>query len=195
MIYIAHSQHVGEQMVYQNLDRHTRGAPVGPHGRAQYVLAALALLLWTTQVLAEPQKRGEFNDWVLVCDQSEELNEERCFIVQELRVKETNQRVVRIEVGYVAKTGKPAALITLPLGISLQHGMLLQVDEGEESRYAFTRCVPGGCIAAVALTDAQIGALKAGSTAHVQFHDGLAREVNLDMSLSGFTAAFSSMQN
>jgi len=182
-------------MVSQKLDPHTRGASVGPQGPTRYVLASLALLLCATHAIAEPEKRGEFNDWVLVCDQSEDLNEERCFILQELRVKETNQRVVRIEVGFVAKTGQPAALITLPLGISLQHGMLLQIDEGEKSRYAFTRCVPGGCIAAVSLTDGQIGALKAGSIAHVKFHDGLAREVNLDMSLSGFTAAFNSIEN
>ncbi len=160
-----------------------------------HVVAAVALTLWAAPGAAEPEKRGEFKDWVLICDHSDELNEERCFILQELRVKETNQRVVRIEVGFVAKTGQPAALITLPLGISLQHGMLFQVDQGEQTRYAFTRCVPGGCIAAVPLSDAQIAALKAGSVAHLQFHDGLAREVNLDMSLSGFTAAFASIND
>ena len=153
----------------------------------------LVALLAGAAVEANPEHGQTFKNWTARCEQAPGTDVERCFIFQNLVLKESGQRLVHVAVGYLAANGQPAAVITLPLGISLPPGAAISVDGGDAVDITIERCDSSGCVGAVALSDALITALKRGREARVSFHDGTRRRIAVPVSLLGFTAGFNAL--
>ena len=146
--------------------------------------------------MAEPQIRETHKDWTVVCDQPEQLEEEICLIVQQKNLRNSNQPVIRIEVGYSPQNGQPLLLATVsttPLGITLPHGLEIQVDELEAIRYAFGSCIAAGCVVGINLTEEQVAEFKRGNEAKFTFQDTQGRRITVPISLAGFTAAYNAV--
>jgi len=170
------------------------------------LIAGWILLTLALPGLSAPENGKVFQDWVVNCEsleqpeneeaaQEEKADEaERCYIVQIISLKETNQRLVHMAVGHLTAEQTPAAIITLPLGVSLPPGLGLQIDDGEAQRFAVERCHVGGCVGALALNNEAIEAMKKGENALVIFYDTNRREVGVNISLKGFTAGFDSLK-
>lgn len=155
--------------------------------------ALLVALLAVGPVAAKPEHGQTFKNWTARCEQAPGTREERCFIFQNLVLKESGQRLVHVAVGYLAADRRAAAVVTLPLGISLPPGAAISVDGGDAVKLIIERCDSNGCIGAVALSDSLIAALKRGREARVSFHDGTRRRIAVPVSLLGFTAGFESL--
>ena len=155
---------------------------------------ALVAFHVATPSAAAPTDGQQFKDWVAACPEVEGAGEVRCFIFQNLAVRESNQPVLSIRIGYVRGSEQPAALMTVPLGVFLPVGMEIRVDESEPTRIAYQVCNQGGCIAALPMDDARIAAFKAGQKANISFQDGRRQPVTVPVSLSGFTAGFASLR-
>jgi len=117
----------------------------------------------------------------------------RCFIFQNLVLKESGQRLVHVAVGYLAGNNQAAAVITMPLGISLPAGAAISVGGGDPLDVVIERCDSSGCIGAVTLNAAVVAQLKRGREARIGFHDGTRRRIEVPVSLLGFTAGFNSL--
>lgn len=143
---------------------------------------------------AESKSGQDFKDWRMKCEVQEGSEEERCYIVQGLVTKEGGRQILNVAVGYLAKTEQPAAIITLPLGISLPQGVSLQVDEGESTRFPVERCNQTGCLAGIALDEERLTAFRNGLEARVTFYDGARQPVTVPVSLKGFTAGFDAIR-
>ena len=152
----------------------------------------VSLLLWAP-LQAKPQHGQSFKNWTARCEQAPGTSLERCFIFQNLVLKESGQRVVHMAVGYLAANGQAAAVITMPLGISLPAGASISVDGGEPEDIIIERCDANGCVGALALSGALIAALKRGREARISFHDASRRRIAVPVSLLGFTAGFNSL--
>lgn len=153
----------------------------------------LMVLFMSGSVRAEPKHGQSFKNWTTRCEKSPGTSVERCFVFQNLVLKESGQRLVHMAVGYLAANGQPAAVITMPLGISLPPGATISVDGGKPEEIVIERCDTNGCVGAVTLSDRLVAALKRGREAHIGFHDGSRRRIAVPVSLLGFTAAFNSL--
>lgn len=151
-------------------------------------------LLASGSAAAKPEHGQTFNNWTARCEQAPGANVERCFIFQNLVFKESGQRLVHVAVGYLATNGQAAAVITMPLGISLPPGASISVDGGEAVKIVIERCDANGCVGALALDDALVTALKRGREAQISFHDASRRRIAVPVSLLGFTAGFNSLE-
>jgi invasion protein IalB len=167
-------------------------------------LSLLALTLFPAVGLAAPVPGTTFKDWIVSCevpkeatgDDASRSEEQRrhCYIVQNLVLKEKNQRVLVIAVTYPKGKDQPIAMLTMPLGIALPPGISLSVDGDKPRRYAVDRCLASGCKAGIVLDEKLLGRFKAGNRAVVTVHDGRRNPIALPVSLQGFTAALRSLQ-
>lgn len=137
--------------------------------------------------------RESHGDWQIRCAP----DGEECFMYQLVLDPEENPvaefSLVRLPEGAEAAAG---ATVVTPLGTLLTAGLVLQVDSGEARQYPFSWCVQIGCFSRFGFDDASVAAMKRGSTAQMRLASIAAPEqpLTLDVSLSGFTAAFDSLE-
>ena len=160
-----------------------------------------ALILWLgvagsgaiafAPAAAAAAKHGQaFQDWMIKCEGGEGVTE-RCVAFQNIVVTESRQQLLVLAAGYLGPKGEPWIVLTVPLGVLLQSGLALKVDEGERFDAAFKICTAKGCEAGIPLDDDLLPLMKAGLVARVAFMDGTARrQITVPVSLAGFSAAF-----
>ena len=156
--------------------------------------ATLLLVSVYPPLVGEPRVRETFQEWTVVCDTPEQLETEVCVIVQERQQRETERLVIRVEVGFAVQTGRPFAVITVPLGVALQAGLIMQVDDGEDTRFEFGSCIPKGCLVGTGLSQELLEIMMRGFEAQLTFRDNRGRDLTVPVSLLGFTAAIRSIQ-
>lgn len=152
------------------------------------------LLVFSTTLAAQPRVRETYQDWTVICDTPEQLETEVCLIVQQRNLRDSDQPVIRVEIGYAVQTGAPFAVVTAPLGVALSAGLSMQIDYGELSRFDYGSCIPKGCIVGTGLSDAQITAMRKGHEAQFTFKDNRNRDIAVPVSLNGFTAALRAIE-
>ena len=154
-------------------------------------------VLSTGEVLGEDMGDGSYignthGDWELICV---ELADEPdpCQMYQLLRDAEGNATaeitLVPLPPGQEAAAG---ATILTPLETLLTAQLVMQIDDGQAKVYPFTFCAAVGCIARVGFTAEEVDAFRRGAAATWTVVPVAApdQQVDLTMSLIGFTAAF-----
>lgn len=96
--------------------------------------------------------------------------------------------------GVTADGKSVAAALTVrtPLGTLIPYGVRVKIDDGEVHPVNLVRCVPNSCLARAPLTEQDVALFKQGSQATFGFF--LTEEVLVNVSLSGFTAAYESLK-
>jgi len=112
----------------------------------------------------------------------------RCRAVQTIILRKTRKRLLSVRVSRPAG-GEAALIVTLPHGLFLPAGISWRIDEGEEGRLTVQTCNVGGCYAGMPLGDKQLGALKRGGKLIISFQDLNKKQVQVAVSLRGFTDA------
>jgi len=120
---------------------------------------------------------------------------ERCAAVQTaVAEKAKNVGVTAIIVRGDNKGKKVSVFRVLaPIGVFLPTGVALEVDGKAASRIPFARCLPGGCLAFVGLTDTLLAKLKKGTKANLIIYQGPGSGIGVPLSLNGFTKAHDSL--
>jgi len=136
---------------------------------------------------------SEHTDWEIRCERREEGNDP-CQLYQLLEDQNGNA-VAEINIfPLVGEDGEAVAGATIvtPLETLLTAQLGLQVDNAGVKRYPFSWCSAIGCFARLGFAQADIDAFKAGNVARVLIVPVIApdQRVALEVSLSGFTAAF-----
>ncbi|PIL19485.1 hypothetical protein P775_15205 [Puniceibacterium antarcticum] len=130
--------------------------------------------------------------WDVQCLKVEE-GEEPCQMYQLLKDGK-GSNVAEVSLFKVDGSSEVAAGATfvVPLETLLTQKLTIAVDTGPAKRYDFSFCTQVGCYARVGFTSAEMAAFKAGVAGKVTIVPALApdQKVTLDMSLSGFTAAY-----
>ena len=162
------------------------------------LLIAGLLTVSGSAVTAKPEHGKAFKDWQTACEkppakEGQEV-EEQCYIFQNISMKDTKKRLLLIAIGYVGGDGKPAAIMTLPLGILLPPGVGFTVGDSKPQQVPVRQCIPNGCRAVLQLSDALIANMKKGTQAQVTLHDMSGRPIGVPVSLLGFTAGFNSLK-
>ena len=141
-----------------------------------------------------PYLREVVGDWGIECLRAEEGKEEPCQMFQSLKDDNgnlvSNVRIFKLPAGGQAVAG---ALIAVPLETLLTAQLTISVDGGANAkRYPFTVCDRLGCYARIGLSAEDVAAFRRGAKAQVGIVPFVAPEerLQLDMSLTGFTAGF-----
>jgi len=162
------------------------------------VLTCLTLfLLVPHRVLADEPTAQDFDDWRMVCETVEK--EQRCRAFQRLSIKQDDKTQVMLiaSIGYVddGKAGRvPTLRLSTPLGVVLPAGLAVNIDKGEKENLPFHICLLDGCMTEIGLSDKGIADMKKGRAMHVVYRAaGIKQPVAVQISLKGFTAAYTAL--
>jgi invasion protein IalB len=159
-------------------------------------LASVLVLAAAQQAHAEPKQGQTYGDWQVQCPViNAKTHETRCNLFQNVSLKDSRQTVLQVAVGYLPKVENPLMLITLPLGIWLPPGALIDIDRKQVKKLPFDRCgQDSGCLVGFEADNALQAKLKAGSVMHVTFRDSSHRPITLPVSLAGIGAGLEALR-
>ena len=139
---------------------------------------------------ANAQDNSE-NAWMHRC--SGEDNKKRCEIAQRLSAKESGQRVVEIAITRLPEKDKVRAVMVLPLGVAIQPGIRLRVDDGKTYSAGISHCLQDGCYAYLEIPGKLLKAMKRGKAVRLAMATHQGKQMTIPMSLMGFTASYNKL--
>ena len=118
-----------------------------------------------------------------------------CQIVQSATQSDSGQIVLQSVVKYVPESPQPVLFLTGPLGIYLPKGISLFVDDSDKGkRISLQRCDQTGCLGVLVLQDDFLRTMKEGNTVKAIIALNEEQNLQLPISLDGFTKALASLQ-
>jgi invasion protein IalB len=138
-------------------------------------------------------------NWTVRCGEKKEGDTAppHCEIFQRLVSKDSGQRVTEFAVGYPDGPGAgrdARGVIVLPLGVVVDEGMDMQIDEGQKFKFRVRYCMAKGCLAFLNLNDNLLSALSGGREALITGKAFNGQDVNIRLSLDGFGEALKKIQ-
>src|SRR5262249_34348382 len=120
----------------------------------------------------QPQQGGQpeltYSFWTKVCQKGPEANAKQvCFIAREAHM-ESGVPVVLLVLVEPEGEAKKLLRVTLPLGMSLQAGTRVIIDNGQPLTGPYVICLPNGCMAEYEASDELVTKMKSGQRLHVQ---------------------------
>ncbi len=171
---------------------------------AQWLPCDVALAETNNKKEATPDKKTEsvknkettnkkFQDWIYQCG-GEGLNDDQCYIMQNIFIQESDLRLLSVAVGYLGPDDSPWLFFTLPLGVYLPAGMVFNIDGADENKLPIRICLPDGCKSSIGLDKKLLNALKKGNKVKVAFLDGNSqKQITVEVSLTGFSRGFAAL--
>ena len=137
--------------------------------------------------------KDTFGDWQVRCAP----DGKECFMYQ-LALDTEKNPVAEVSILKLPEAAEADAGVTVvtPLGTLLPNGVVLQVDGGEPRQYPFAWCSQVGCFARFGLARTSVDGMKRGNSGKITLVSVGAPQspVVLDLSLTGFTAAYDSLE-
>lgn len=144
----------------------------------------------------QPYVREAFGDWALRCLFAPE-GPDPCQMYQ-LLLNEDDTPVAEISIVPLAPGGDAQAgvIVVVPLETQLTAQLTLAIDGGQGRRYPYDFCNAAGCIARFGLSADQVAQFKRGAQGNITIVPAAApdQQINLTMSLTGFTTGFDATQ-
>jgi invasion protein IalB len=110
-----------------------------------------------------------------------------CEVYQRLVVAKSGQRVAEFAVGFPKGKQDGRGVIVLPLGILLEDGIVMQIDEGQKFKFKPRYCTSDGCFAFINVSAALVNALEKGNEVHFNAKALNGKEIKIRMSLKGLS--------
>lgn len=186
--------------VNEAVDAAAPEAPAQPAAPAQAEPPAQPETPAQPEAPAEPQLvRSTYDDWTVLClpDGSRCAMEQIGYI--ENGESALSMRIDKLPQGANVNGESVEAVATLltPLGVLLQPGMKLKIDSADTLSSPYFLCQPNGCIVRAPLQAELLTSLKRGNVARMAYAiimENEEREIIVDISLKGFTAAFGALK-
>jgi invasion protein IalB len=163
-----------------------------PKGKAapKAAPAAPAAAPTEQQPPAAEQPQLIFSPWTKFCLKGQEANAKQvCFTGKDGRV-ESGMPVVAAVLIEPENEPKKILRVTLPLGMSLQPGTRVIVDQGQPMTGPYVICFNNGCMADYEASGELIGKLKKGQGLVVQGINGAGQPISLVLPLGDFSKAY-----
>lgn len=144
---------------------------------------------------AEVRERNQ--DWIVRCQPAPEDAfgaGEFCEMYQQVSEQENDQTVLEAVIGFPPDSERPVALFNLPLGMLLPPGVAMSIDGGEAERFAVQICLQAGCRTSIELGDELLSQMRSGERATLTIADPQNREVEIPLSLLGFSASLDTLR-
>ena len=132
------------------------------------------------------QPQMTFSPWTKVCQKPPEPNSQKvCFTGRDGRIDQGMPVVAAV---LIEADGQPKKMlrITLPLGMALQPGTRVIVDDGQPLTAPYVVCIPNGCMADYEASQELIDHLKKGKGVALQGIRGNGQPVSIILPLAEF---------
>jgi invasion protein IalB len=131
-----------------------------------------------------------YSFWTKVCQKGPEANAKQvCFLARDARV-ESGMPVAVVVLVEPEGEARKFLRVTLPLGVSLQAGTRVIIDNGQPLTGPYVICLSNGCMAEYEASDEMITKMKSGQNLHVQGINGSGQPINIPMPLADFAKAY-----
>lgn len=132
--------------------------------------------------------------WKIRCNSEEakaaEEKRGKCEVFQQLIVQESKQRFAEFAIGFPEGQTEARGIMILPLGILLEQGVEMKIDDQQSFKFKVRYCEPGGCAAFLSLNEQVLDMLRNGKTAKVTLQSAQGKTMSFEMSLKGFGDLF-----
>jgi invasion protein IalB len=138
------------------------------------------------QQAGQGQPQISFSPWTKLCPKGPDANAKKlCFTGRDGRVESGMPVVAAV---LVEPEGEPKKMlrITLPLGMALQPGTRLVVDQGQPITAPYVTCIPNGCVADYEASQDLINNMKKGTGLVLQGISGNGQGVSIVIPLADF---------
>jgi invasion protein IalB len=154
-----------------------------------FVLALPAAALAQADGAAKPAE----SIWIKVCSTDQASKQKVCITRADLR-GENGSFVSSVTIQQVGEEKRYGLGVLMPLGVLLPPGVKLAVDGAPLATAQFTICLPQPpiCVGSVGAQGDFIDALKKGGKLTLTAQNSQGKDVNLDVSLVGFSKVFDS---
>jgi invasion protein IalB len=142
----------------------------------------------------QPQQGGQpeltYSFWTKVCQKGPEASAKQvCFIAREAHM-ESGVPVVLVVLVEPEGEAKKLLRVTLPLGVWLQAGTRVIIDNGQPFTGPYVICLPNGCMAEYEASDELVTKMKSGQSLHVQAINGSRQPISIPIPLGDFAKAY-----
>lgn len=139
-----------------------------------------------------PPEVKNVGDWLVRCYPAQ--TQSPCDMYQQQNQKDSQQRVLAVSIAYIPHLDKHAIQISVPLGVSIERGLVLQSGSFTSPVMPYRRCDRAGCYVEMLIDNSTIDQLNhGGSDALIKVVADDGKNYQLKLSLNGFTAAHDSM--
>ena len=134
-----------------------------------------------------------YGDWAVRCvslaaAEGQAVPARVCEMTQELTQQATGQRVLAMSLQSTEAGGR--VTVVAPFGLLLSAGLMIDLAEVPLLEAEFRTCLPAGCIVVSDLDQAGVDLLAGGDSAKVHMRSQNGDDLALDISLTGFAAAW-----
>ncbi|NWG24591.1 MAG: invasion associated locus B family protein, partial [Pseudorhodoplanes sp.] len=131
-----------------------------------------------------------YSPWTKFCLKGQEANAKQvCFTGKDGRL-ESGMPVVAAVIIEPEGDAKKVLRVTLPLGMQVQPGTRVIIDQGQPAQGPYVICFTNGCMADYEINAEIIGRLKKGQQLAVQAINGNGQPISLGVPLNDFAKAY-----
>jgi invasion protein IalB len=140
------------------------------------------------------QQAGEapqlmYSPWMKVCGKGPDTNNKQvCVVTKDGRLE--NGMPVAIVQLFEPEGDQKVLRITVPLGMQIQHGTRMIIDQGAPAQQPYKICFPVGCMSDYPVTDELMKQLKTGQMITVQAINMQGTPISLPLPLVDFAKAY-----
>jgi invasion protein IalB len=167
-----------------------KAAPKAPAAQKQAPAAQQA----PAQPAPQQQAGGDqpqlmYSPWMKVCGKGPDTNNKQvCVVTKDGRLE--NGMPVAIVQLFEPEGDQKVLRVTVPLGMQIQHGTRLIIDQGQPAQQPYKICFPVGCMADYPVTDEIMKQLKTGQQITVQAINMQGTPISLPLPLADFAKAY-----
>lgn len=142
---------------------------------------------------AQGTVKATFQDWEIRCDRPAGASIDQCVLMQSVVAEDRPN--VGLAIIVLKTVDRQARFLRIlgPLGVLLQPGLGLKIDNADIGRTGFARCMTNGCLAEVLLDDALLAKLRTGKEALFVIFQIPEEGIGIPISLAGFAAGFDAL--
>ena len=130
-----------------------------------------------------------YSPWVKVCGKGPETNNKQvCVLTKDGRLE--NGMPVAVVQLFEPEGEAKVLRITVPLGMQLQHGTRMIIDQGQAAQEPYKICFPVGCMSDYPVTDDMIAKMKKGQQITLQAINMQGTPISLPLPLTDFAKAY-----
>jgi invasion protein IalB len=129
-----------------------------------------------------------YSSWVKICGKGQDTNnKEVCVVTKDGRLE--NGVPVAIVQLFEPEGAQKVLRVTVPLGMQLQHGTRIVVDQDQPMQSPYKICFPVGCMSDYPASDDLVNKLKKGQAITIQAINMQGTAISLPMPLKDFARA------
>lgn len=156
-------------------------------------VSTLLALLVPLQASAQPVVRDIFEAWQIQCETPAGSQVELCALVQNVAAVDRPNVELRVTIVRTLDGGAHILRVAAPLGVLLDGGLGLRIDDTDIGTADFARCLPSGCYVEMIMEQGLIDTFAAGTTAWFVIFQTPDEGIGIPIELAGFTAGFAAL--